>query len=111
MTPDEKPEHPKQPEELFVNYCFQPEGSKLLLFPYGQGFGLINHNSNKSKINVELRWSTNHMNHATQWLDEDITLEQFFIIYFPGSTIIEAVATRDIREGEEVRRCEPRTVF
>ena len=57
-------------EDLFINYCFQPANSSLVLFPYGQGFGLINYNSDPSKINARLRWSTNHMNHSPQWIDE-----------------------------------------
>ena len=63
-------------EELIVNFSFQPKNSSYLLYPYGQGFGLINHNSDKSKINLLLRWSTNHMNHSPQWIDPDISLEK-----------------------------------
>ena len=92
---------PEMPEDLFVNYCFQPTNSTFLIFPYGQGVGLINHNSDPSRINVKLQWSANYMN-KLQWLDPDISLEQFWKMYSPGSTIIEAVATKDIAQGDEI---------
>jgi hypothetical protein len=90
-------------EQLFVNYSFQPKGSTLLLYPYGPGVGLINHASKKSgKINVILRWSKHHMNHGTQWLDSSFTLDQFWKMQYPGSLILDVVALRDIRQGEEI---------
>mmetsp|Transcript_7321 Transcript_7321/g.8500 ORF Transcript_7321/g.8500 Transcript_7321/m.8500 type:complete len:485 (+) Transcript_7321:131-1585(+) len=89
-------------EQLFVNYCFQPEGSTLLLYPYGAGVGLINHSSDKSKINVILRWSNNHMNHSPQWLDPTLSLDQFWKMQYPGALILDVVAIRKIREGEEI---------
>ena len=89
-------------EQLFVNYCFQPKGSTLLLYPYGAGVGLINHSSNKSKINVILKWSDHHMNHSPQWLDSTLSLDQFWKMQYPGSLILDFVATRNIREGEEI---------
>ena len=89
-------------EQLFVNYCFQPKDSSLLLFPYGAGVGLINHSSEKSKINVKLQWSTNHMNHGTQWLDPSFTLDQFWKMQYPGALILDVVAVRNIQEGEEI---------
>ena len=85
------------PEQLFVNYCFQPKGSKMLLFPYGQGFGLINHSGKHP--NVKLRWSTHHMNHK-RWLD--LPLDQFWVMQHPGSMIVEVVAIRDIEQDEEI---------
>ena len=103
------------PESLFVNYCFQPKGSPMLLFPYGQAFGLINHGTSSSRrekqkqqnqqqqdlpiANVELRWSTHHMNHK-QWLD--LPLEQFYEMQYPGSMMVEVVALRDIEKDEEI---------
>lgn len=87
----------RQVEELFINYCFQPRGSKMLLYPYA-GFGLINHSSDNP--NVEIRWSTSHMNHAEQWLG--LPMDQFWHMLYPGALMIEAVAIRDIEEGEEI---------
>jgi len=90
-------------EQLLVNYAFQPKESSLLLYPYGPGVGLINHASTSSgKINAKLQWSKNHMNHGTQWLESSLTLDQFWKMQYPGSLILDVVAIRDIREGEEI---------
>lgn len=89
-------------EQLFVNYCFQPKDSTLLLFPYGAGVGLINHSSDRSKVNVILQWSENHMNHSPQWLDPTLTLDQFWKMQYPGSLILDVVAIRNIAEGDEI---------
>lgn len=86
-----------EPEKLIVNYSFQPRGSTMLLFPYGQGFGFINHS--REKANVKLRWSTYHLNHP-QWLD--LPVEQFWVMQYPGSMMVEVVALRDIKEDEEI---------
>jgi hypothetical protein len=89
------------PEELIVNYCFQPQNSTILLYPYGAGVGLINHSRDPSKINVKLQWSNHPMSH-TSWLDDELSMEQFEKIQHPGGLIIEFVATRDIAENEEI---------
>jgi hypothetical protein len=52
--------HANAAEQLYVNYCFQPATTRMLLFPYGQGVNLINHST---RPNVELRWSKNTMHH------------------------------------------------
>jgi hypothetical protein len=87
----------QKPEALFVNYCFQPRGTDILLFPYGPGVNLINHSSQKT--NVELRWSTNPYHHK-EWLT--VELDDYFKLDKPGGIILEVVATRDIAEGEEL---------
>lgn len=88
----------REPEELIVNYSFQPKGmDDILLFPYGQGVGLINHSSKNT--NVALRWSTSTMNHL-QWLD--LPLDQFWKVTYQGGLILEVFALRDITEGEEL---------
>jgi hypothetical protein len=87
----------KQPEALFVNYCFQPKNMTLLLFPYGPGVNMINHNSDRP--NVELRWSTSHMNHQ-HWLN--LPYHEVEEINYPGGLILDVVAIRDIVEGEEL---------
>lgn len=87
----------QNPEALFVNYCFQPRGTDILLFPYGPGVNLINHSSQKT--NVELRWSTNPYHHK-EWLT--VELDDYFKLDKPGGIILEVVATRDIAEGEEL---------
>lgn len=90
-------------EQLLVNYAFQPKGSTLLLYPYGPGVGSINHAGKKSgKINAKVRWSNHHTNHGIRWLDSSLTLDQFWKMQYPGSLILDVVALRDIRKGEEI---------
>ena len=84
------------PEQLYVNYCFQPKDSTMLFFPYGQGVGLINHSN---KPNVYLRWSSNPMHHA-DWLDLD--WDSYWEKSYSGAIILEVVAMRDLVPGEEL---------
>jgi len=87
----------RAPQEILFNYCFQPKGLDLLLFPYGHGVGLINHSSQHT--NVGLRWSTSNMNHP-QWLD--LPLDEFWKITYQGGLLLEVYALRDLTEGEEL---------
>lgn len=105
-------------EQLFVNYCFQPRNSKMLLFPYGQGVNLINHASNRRmkatasagfdsigdgdrpEPNVYLRWSRHEMHRGT-WLDLPYP-DEFWKVAKPGGLILEVVASRPIEIGEEL---------
>jgi hypothetical protein len=87
----------RQPEALFVNYCFQPKNMTLLLFPYGPGVNMINHHSERP--NVALRWSTSHMNHQ-HWLN--LPYEEVEEMNYPGGLILDIVAIHDIAEGEEI---------
>jgi SET domain len=86
------------PEALFVNYCYQPPGTDMLLYPYGPGVNLINHGSGH-QTNVQIRWSTHYMSH-TPWLN--LPDEQFWQMQYPGSIMFDYVAIRDIRPGEEL---------
>jgi len=116
-------------EQLFVNYCFQPKNSTMLLFPYGQGVNLINHAAGRrssngdirfgnlnsflkggeadagdrnamNEPNVYLRWSEHQMHHST-WLDfKDVN--EFWKHAKPGGLILEVVALRGISAGEEL---------
>jgi hypothetical protein len=100
-----------QTNQLLLNYCFQPQEqlsssngnnkNNVLLFPYGPVVGLINHSGprEEKKANVALRWSQSYLSHP-QWLD--LPLDEFFKMQYPGSMIVEYVATRDIEEGEEI---------
>lgn len=83
-------------ESLLVNYCFQPQDSDIMLFPYGPGVNLINHSL---KPNVELRWSTNPY-HKSGYLDLDVA--DYMKLTKPGSLILDLVALREIDEGEEL---------
>jgi hypothetical protein len=84
-------------EQLYVNYCLQPKGSRLTFFPYGQGVGVINHS--REKANVKWQWSANPM-HRAELLS--LSLEETLRAAKPGSLILEVVALRDILPGEEL---------
>lgn len=85
------------PEALFVNYCYQPAGTKMLLYPYGPGVNVINHNH--IEPNVKIIWSTHYMSH-NPWLN--LPLEQFWQMQYPGSIMFDYIALRDIKQGEEL---------
>jgi hypothetical protein len=85
------------PEQLFINYCFQPRNSNMVLYPYGQGVNLINHS--RQHANVFLRWSSKSTNHLS-WLD--MSVDQLFRLAKPGGLILEVVALRPIAAGEEL---------
>lgn len=87
-----------QPEQLYVNYCVQPENSDMLFFPYGPGAGLINH-AKGTKANCRLEWSKSHLHHHG-WLN--LNYDDFWQVVKPGGLILEVVATRDILPGEEL---------
>jgi hypothetical protein len=84
------------PEQLYVNYCIQPEHSDMIFYPYGPGVNLINHSSRR--YNVALQWS-NHPQHHSSWLD--LSYDDFWKVTTPGGLILEVVALRDIAPGEE----------
>jgi hypothetical protein len=87
----------KGKEALIVNYCFQAKGSDLLFFPYGPAVNLINHS--RKKANVSLRWSQARIAHP-QWLD--LPLKEFWEMTYPGGIVLEVVALRNIKPGEEL---------
>jgi hypothetical protein len=95
-----------QPEQLFTNYCLQPKDSKMIFYPYGPVFNLINHpdvsapkGSVRSQPNVYLQWSSSNMHHHS-WLD--MSYDEFWENTTPGGLILEVVASRDIQAGEEI---------
>jgi len=58
---------------------------------------MINHNSENP--NVALMWSTSHMHHD-HWLN--LPYDQFWESNYPGALILDVVALRDIKAGEEL---------
>lgn len=86
------------PEQLYVNYCLQPEGSDMIFYPYGVGVNLINHDS--VQPNVEFRWAKNKSAHHSDWLD--MSYKKFWEVTTPGGLVLEVVALRDILPGEEL---------
>jgi hypothetical protein len=85
-------------EALFVNYCFQPKNSDMLLFPYGPAVNLINHGGGK-KANVAIRWSR-HKLHQSTWLY--LPAKELFETATPGGLVLEVVALREIQPHEEL---------
>lgn len=86
-----------KPEQLYVNYCLQPKGSRMLFYPYGAAVNLINHS--RYAPNVKLQWSSNRLHHSA-WLD--LPYDEFWKVVSPGGLIMEVVALRDIAMGEEL---------
>jgi hypothetical protein len=77
-------------EQLLINYCLGSNSSKWLLFPFSPAVNLINH---FHEPNVNLQWSSESLVKIQQQgyvLDADKTLH------------LELVATKEIREGDEI---------
>ena len=89
-----------KPEQLYVNYCLQPKDSKMIFYPYGPAFNLVNHaDTSTRRPNAYLQWSKSNMHHAS-WLN--LSYEDFWKIASPGGLILELVALHDIQPGEEI---------
>lgn len=73
-----------QPEQLYINYCLQPEKSKMVFFPYGPAVGAINHS--KKLANVKYQWSSHPMHRADLL---DMNYRQFWDNIYPGALILE----------------------
>lgn len=96
--------------QLLENYCYGHEQSSLLLCA-GSNANLINHCSSRTEggpcgrngANAELRWARDFDPSTSEWLGK--TLEQVRDLVSKGlrGLTMEAVATRNIRPGEEVR--------
>jgi hypothetical protein len=91
---------PQNLESLFVNYCYQPAGTNMLLFPYGPGVGAINHNHRSP--NVALRWVDALENPLHQGELLNLPAKKFWKQTHPGNLILEVVALRDIAQNEEL---------
>ena len=83
--------------QVLVNYCFGHRHSSMLLCPYGSTTPYINHSSKES--NAKIIWAKD-----TQWFDEECLKKTPEALLNQVSTClaIDYIATRDIREGEEV---------
>jgi len=81
--------------QLLMNYCFGHPESSMLFFPTGAVTSYINH-AQEDKVNAKMVWS-DHPNNHNDWLDE--VLKPFNKM---GGLVLEIVATKDIKEGEEV---------
>jgi hypothetical protein len=81
-----------------LNYCFSHLQIPMVLCPYGVGVNYINHHQLLS--NVKLQWTPNSiLNQNDEWLSK--SPDDFEDEYKPRLSI-DYVATRDIKEGEEL---------
>ena len=84
--------------QLLLNYCYGHEESSLLFFPAGAVASFINHS--KEKANAKMVWS-DHPNNHKHWFEldpSDLIEEENMHL----GLMMEIVATRPIKEGEEV---------
>jgi hypothetical protein len=83
--------------QLILNYAYGHPESSLLLFPYSPVVNYVNHDA--TKVNAELRWSSAFSSHHADWLErtpDDLESEAH------AGLVMELVATREIKAGEEV---------
>lgn len=86
-------------QHLLLNYCFGHPESTMIFFPTGALVPFVNH-SPGDKANAKLVWSKHHGHHA-QWLEmkpEELVEPDLQFI----GLVMELVATKPIKEGEEV---------
>lgn len=83
--------------QLLLNYCFGHVQSSLLLVPYAPVVNLVNHGSGK-EANVKMQWSTSNLFSGKHLLEQS----DIFAQNDPSGLLLEFVATRDIREGDEI---------
>jgi hypothetical protein len=86
-------------QQLLLNYCYGHVESSILLCPAGPMVGLVNHADSKH-ANAKLVWSK-HGRHQAHWFETD-PKELLSPDYQYLGLLMELVATRDIKEGEEV---------
>ena len=85
-------------KQIILNYCFSHPNSTLLLFPYSSNTVYINHHS--TDYNAKLRWTNSFdFYHHKEWLEKSV---DFLEDQWTAGLMLEYVATRDIRPGEEV---------
>ena len=90
--------------QLMLNYCYGHPDSSILLFPYSPVVNFINHGFGSrgkragGEPNVELRWSDlpNRRHDWSNWTVSEVIKERH------AGLILEFVALRNIKEGEEV---------
>jgi hypothetical protein len=98
FTPPAYEDRDDLPESIFVNYCYSPRNSSILLFPHAPGVNVINHKGGK-QANVAIRWSDNYMHHKS-WLD--LPFDELKRHVYAGALVMDLVALRDIEQGEEL---------
>ena len=81
--------------QLLLNYCWGHPNSSILFLPVGAVASYINHAPSKDKVNAKMVWS-DHVENRKDFLEDELTPFSDM-----GSLVIELVATKDIKEGEE----------
>ena len=85
-------------QQLLLNYCYGHPETSMLFYPAGSMSSFINHSAKKP--NAKMQFS-DHKQHQQDWLTkspEDLMDDDHAFI----GLMIEIVALRDIKEGEEV---------
>lgn len=85
-------------EQLILNYSYGHRDSSLLLFPYSPVVNFINNNSDKTKVNARIRWSSSKY-HTKEW--EKLTVDEILSQKRAG-LMMEVVAIQDIEMGDEI---------
>jgi SET domain len=86
--------------QLLINYCFGHAESTLFLLPTAPMVNLVNHAPKKSDVNAILRWSK-HQHVANDNDLHDVAIRKWGK-HNTRPIVMELVATRDIKEGEEI---------
>lgn len=97
-----KLDEPPIGHQLALNYCFGHPESNLLLMPVGSMVTLINHQPGE-KANAKIQWAPNDKKwgNADWWMDIEPSELLADDTRYIG-LVMEVVATRDIKEGEEI---------
>ena len=85
-------------KQLLINYCYGHPDSDLLFFPYSPITNFINHHHDQGNINAKIQWSS-LSNHETEWMNDSA---ETVLNQVRAGLIMEFVATRDVKEGEEI---------
>jgi hypothetical protein len=89
-------------ERMVVNYCLGHDDSTMLLCPYLTTVSLINHSNDPEKINAKLTLSSSRYKNQTLLETSAHDLLEARRAKKSLGIIFDLVATRDIREGEEI---------
>mmetsp|Transcript_33249 Transcript_33249/g.80436 ORF Transcript_33249/g.80436 Transcript_33249/m.80436 type:complete len:716 (+) Transcript_33249:31-2178(+) len=87
-------------KQIIINYMFGHPNSTVLLFPYSSNVAYINHHA--VDYNAEVRWAGEgdfSFFHHPDWLDKPV---EFLEEQWASGLLLEFIALRDIKAGEEV---------
>lgn len=85
-------------QQIIFNYMFGHPNSTVLLFPYSSNAAYINHHA--TEYNAELHWAKDFsFFHHEDWLSKPVA---FLEEQWTSGLLLEFIALRDIKPGEEV---------